>query len=136
MIRIVNYLKHHRQFALYTLIGLSGVSIDVAFFFILFNIVNLEKNLATFISLTCAITNNFVWNVVFNFKVRDRLKQRFLRFYLVGLTGFALTALFFLVFTDWIGISANITKLISLLPILLLQYTINKLWSFRNHEEI
>jgi putative flippase GtrA len=136
MKKLINLARAHRQFLFYSLIGISGVSIDVVVFFLLYNTFHIDKNFATFISLSLAISNNFTWNTIFNFKKRDKLMSRFIKFYIVGLSGFLLTALFFLVLTDWLGISANVTKLVSLLPILVLQYTINKVWSFKNYEEI
>ena len=136
MKRIRRVLDTHKQFIFYSIIGVSGVCIDVMLFFILYNFFNFEKNIATFLSLTVAITNNFIWNIKYNFKVDNKIFKRFSKFYIVGLTGFIVTALLFLILTDWLGISANITKLVSLLPILILQYTINKLWSFKNYEKI
>lgn len=123
--------KLDREFILYATIGLSGVLLDVLVFFVLFNIVGLDKVLATFISISLAITNNFLLNVFFNFKTKDQLLKRYLRFYLVGLSGIILTALIFFIFVDLVKLGANLVKIGSLLPVLLLQYSLNKHWSFR-----
>src|SRR4051794_36029473 len=123
-------IRSSRQFFLYALIGASGVLLDLAVFFVLFDLVHLDKFVATGISTTAGITNSFVWNARYNFRVGDRLAQRFVRFYVVGLGGLALTAALFAVFVDALGWDANLVKVLSLAPVLLVQYTANKRWSF------
>jgi putative flippase GtrA len=123
--------KLSRTFVTYTIIGLSGVTLDVVIFYALYNWVGLDKMVATFISISIAITNNFLLNTYFNFKVTDRLLGRFARFYTVGLAGIILTDAIFAIFVDRAGMNANLVKIGSLLPVLLLQYSLNKHWSFR-----
>lgn len=126
--------KPSRQFILYAVIGVSGVTLDVVLFMLLFNMLHVNEELATFISISAAITNNFLLNTYLNFKVKDNLWRRYMRFYLVGLSGILLTDLLFLIFVDHLYINANYVKIGSLLPVLLLQYSLNKRWSFK--EEI
>lgn len=120
----------YRQFLLYAIIGASGVTIDLATFFVLFNVVGIHESLATAISTSLGIVNNFAWNRHFNFRVHDQWFRRFLRFYAVGLSGIVLTVGMFHVFATWMGVSPNLVKVASLLPVLVLQYTLNKLWTF------
>ncbi len=116
---------------LYVVIGMSGVTLDVVLFMVLFNLLHINEELATFISISAAITNNFLLNTYLNFKMKDKLWSRYVRFYLVGLTGILLTDLLFFIFVDHLHINANYVKIGSLLPVLLLQYSLNKRWSFR-----
>lgn len=121
----------NRQFLLYAIIGVSGVLLDLAVFFILFNLVHIDKNVATTISTSAGITNNFFWNAHHNFKMTDRMLRRFLQFYSVGLSGIVLTIIIFQIFVNGLGWSANIVKVLSLGPVLVLQYLLNKGWTFR-----
>ncbi|GAA4611466.1 GtrA family protein [Saccharopolyspora hordei] len=114
----------------YAVIGASGVLLDYLLFLLLFNVAGLHEQLANAISTTAGITNNFLLNAWFNFRKRDRLLVRFLRFYAVGLTGIALTFLLLGVFSGWLGVDPNLVKAGSLPAVLLLQYTVNKKWSF------
>lgn len=123
-------IRTSRQFLLYTLIGVSSVLLDLAVFFVLFNAVHVDKFAATAVSTTAGITNSFVWNARYNFQVTDRLAARFVRFYAVGLAGLALTAALFAVFVDVFGFDANVVKVASLAPVLVVQFTANKRWSF------
>lgn len=112
-------------------IGVSGVTLDLILFMVLYNIFHINEQLATWVSISAAITNNFLLNTFLNFKVKDHLLRRFARFYAVGLCGILLTSLLFLVFVDALDINANIVKIASLVPVLLLQYSLNKRWSFK-----
>ncbi|MBW8701328.1 hypothetical protein MBT84_17115 [Streptomyces sp. MBT84] len=119
-----------RQLVRYTVIGGSGVALDMAVFLLLHNWAGMNEQIANVLSTTLAITNNFILNALFTFERRDRLVVRFLRFYAVGLTGIVLTDLLFLVFTDALGIDANYVKAGSLPLVLALQFVLNRKWSF------
>jgi putative flippase GtrA len=119
-----------RQLLSYTLIGGSGVVLDLVVFLLLHNAAGMNEQFANAISTTLGIANNFVLNARFTFERRDRLVVRFLRFYAVGLTGIALTNLLFLAFTDGLGIDANMIKAASLPLVLALQFVLNRKWSF------
>ncbi|MFF7565362.1 GtrA family protein [Streptomyces pseudovenezuelae] len=119
-----------RQLLSYTLIGGSGVALDLVAFLLLHNAAGMNEQIANAISTTLGIANNFALNARFTFERRDRLVVRFLRFYAVGLTGIALTNLLFLAFTDGLGIDANLIKAGSLPLVLALQFVLNRKWSF------
>jgi putative flippase GtrA len=119
-----------RQLVRYTLIGGSGVVLDLVAFLLLHNTAGMDEQLANALSTTLGIANNFVLNARFTFERRDRLVVRFLRFYAVGLTGIVLTNLLFLAFTDGLGIDANVVKAASLPLVLALQFVLNRKWSF------
>ncbi|MEV0055046.1 GtrA family protein [Saccharopolyspora shandongensis] len=119
-----------RSLLLYAVIGASGVLLDYLLFLLLFNAAGLHEQLANAISTTAGITNNFVLNTLFNFRKRDRIVVRFLRFYAVGVAGIALTFVLLQVFSGWLGIDPNLVKAGSLPVVLIFQYSINKKWSF------
>ncbi|MFG2726778.1 GtrA family protein [Streptomyces canus] len=119
-----------RQLLRYTLIGGSGVALDLVVFLLLHNLTGMNEQFANALSTTLAIAGNFALNARFTFERRDRLVVRFLRFYAVGLTGIALTNVLFLAFTDGLGIDANLVKAGSLPLVLALQFVLNRKWSF------
>lgn len=119
-----------RSLIIYTLIGASGVALDFCVFLLLFNVFGIHPQISNAISITAGIVNNFTLNALFNFRKRDRILTRFVRFYAVGLAGIALTFLLLQVFSGFLGISPNIVKACSLPLVLIFQYTINKKWSF------
>ncbi len=125
--------RKYRNFILYSIIGVSGVAIDFVLFLILFNIFNFDKSLSTIVSTTAGITNNFIWNSVLNFKVKDRIISRFISFYGIGILGLTLTLVIFVVFVDLFTYNANFIKLISIIIVVIVQYTLNKNISFKEN---
>ena len=119
-----------RSLVLYTVIGGSGVLLDYGLFLVLFNAAGLHEQVANALSTTAGITNNFVLNALLNFRKRDRILVRFLRFYAVGLAGIGLTFVLLQVFSGLLGVDPNLVKAGSLPVVLLFQYTINRKWSF------
>ncbi len=120
----------YRSFVLYQLIGVSGVVLDLVLFLVLYNVVGLHEQVATAISTSAGITNNFLLNSFFNFRKRDGMLRRFARFYTVGLLGIGLVAVLLLVFHSWLGIDANVVKIASMPVVAVFQFFLNKRWSF------
>lgn len=123
--------RRNRQFILYVIIGCSGVMLDVIVFLILFNWFLIDKNIATIISTFVGMTNNFIWNSLFNFKITTNPFRRLLQFYAVGSVGIVLTIGLFRLFTDTLGADANMVKIGSLIVVLTVQFILNKYWTFR-----
>jgi putative flippase GtrA len=124
-------LSVHREFLLYAAIGMTGVALDLVAFLFLFNAVGLTEFVATFLSTTLGIGNNFLLNVRFNFRTRDRLLQRFLRFYVVGGAGILLTFGLFALLSGAAGWDPNLVKVLSLPVVLVFQFVLNKKWTFQ-----
>ena len=61
-----------RQFVAYSLIGVMGLSIDLIGFYFMSSVLKWHYLLANGISVYSAITHNFLWNALVNFKTKDR----------------------------------------------------------------
>lgn len=122
--------KSRQTFLKYSLVGVSGIAIDALVFALLVFTLNVHPALATIISTSCGITNNFLWNALYNFKTKDNLWRRFAAFYGVGLAGIVASALIVLLFADIFAIDPLAVKLFSLPPIVIGQYFLNKRYSF------
>jgi putative flippase GtrA len=122
--------QQYRNFVLYQLIGVSGVLLDLVLFLVLYNVLGIHEQVATAISTSAGITNNFLLNSYLNFRKRDGMLRRFARFYSVGLLGIGLVAVLLLVFHSWLGVDANIVKIASMPVVAVLQFFLNKRWSF------
>ncbi|GAA3364132.1 GtrA family protein [Saccharopolyspora gregorii] len=119
-----------RALVLYGIIGVSGVTLDYLVFLLLFNTCGLHEQLANAISTSVGIANNFALNAWLNFRTRDRLLVRFARFYSVGLAGMAVTFLLLHLGSGLLGVTPNLVKAAAIPLVVLLQYLINKRWSF------
>lgn len=124
-------LQKRRQFIIYSVIGICGVSVDFGIFFVLHNFFNFDAQAANLVSTPIAITNNFIWNVVFNFKTKDKLVQRYLSFFAVGMVGLVITATIIEIFVNRLQVNANIVKLGSIVIVVLVQYNLNRLITFK-----
>jgi len=127
---LLDLYENHRNFFWYSVIGISGVALDYITFLILFNAVGLDKNVANVISTSLGITNNFFWNAFLNFKKTDKLLVRFFTFYAVGIVGLLLTSLMFVLFVDLLKIDANLVKACSIVVVVIVQYGLNRKFSF------
>jgi putative flippase GtrA len=120
----------HRQFLLYCLIGATGVTIDVVLFALGTKVLGLGVLLANFLAISIAIINNFLLNAKFNFKVKDKLFGRFLSFYAVGLLGIGLSQVLIYIFFYLVGLEELTAKALTLPPVLVFQFALNKKFSF------
>lgn len=124
------FIKNHRQFLIYSIIGASGATIDLLAFLALYNLFGVSATISTAISISLGIINNFILNAYLNFKVRDKLLQRFVSFYSVGLFGLLVSVAIIALLNGVFGINANAAKIASIPIIVVLQYALNKNISF------
>ncbi|MFW5719728.1 MAG: GtrA family protein [Candidatus Dojkabacteria bacterium] len=132
---LLHEIKNRRTFIIYAIIGMSGVILDYLLFLVLFNVAGINEIIATIISTSAGIVNNFIWNALVNFKVRDRLLRRFFLFYAVGGVGIALTAGILYIFSGRLGFDVNLVKLLSIVIVVIVQYNLNKYVSFKSITE-
>lgn len=128
-----NLLKN-RNFILYVIIGLSGATIDFVAFLIFHNIFGVQPTIASFLSVSLGIVNNFIFNSRHNFKVTDKLWNRFANFYSIGLGGALLSVLIIFCLYNLLGVNAVSAKLLTIAPVVLLQYFLNIKFSFKLKE--
>lgn len=138
MINKLKYLlQKHRTLLLYGAIGLTGALIDLLFFLFFHYVLRISPSLASFLSVSIGILNNFIINSRYNFNVSDKLIRRFLNFYLIGLGGAIASSLIIFILYNGLGIDATIAKIITIPPVVLTQYILNKKLSFQdNHTDL
>lgn len=116
-------------FIKYAVIGVSGVVIDFILYTILVNL-GLSPVIASVLSVSAGIVNNFFLNAYFNFRKTSSLGRRFISFYLIGFTGVIMSVLFIYVLHNIFGFDPIVAKLVSVLPIIIFQFLFNKSISF------
>jgi len=126
-------LGPQRQLLLYAGIGLSGATLDFLAFLLL-TALGVLPVVATGLSVSLGIINNFILNAKFNFKVHDRLLSRFAKFYAVGLTGVVTSMLMVWVLTEFAGFGGVLAKLLTIPPVVLGQFLVNRAVTFRTLE--
>lgn len=145
--KITELIKQKRSFILYILIGFTGLTLDLISFVVMVRIFHINEFIANPISMSVGIINNFFINAFVNFKKTDRLLMRFLSFYLVGIVGIFVGNTFLWFFNGVIGgyVGAVLTwispvvakyqlelvKAVSIVFIAIMQYFLNKRFSFK-----
>lgn len=127
--------SQHRTAVLYFAIGINAAAIDLIVYLVLFNLVSLPAVVSTIVSVSAATVFGFIMNIIFNFKVYDKLFLRFLSYSSVSGVGIVLSAGFLYFFHDVAGFDGNLIKVLSLPVIFLTQYLLNKTISFRKSKK-
>ena len=126
-----NLIFQNRQFLLYCIIGLSGTTLDFGVYSLLLKTGLLEYQAANVIGYASGTMLSFILNARFNFRVTDRIAQRLVCFFGVALVGLTISAgLLHWLVTDC-GFNKYLSKLATLFVIMLVQYNLNRWFSFR-----
>jgi putative flippase GtrA len=125
-------VSKHWNFLFYSLIGVSGASLDYILFVGLHSAVGLNIYLANTLSVTAGISNNFFLNAFLNFKSSDKLFRRFAFFYATGIAGLLLSNALLHVGVERLHLNAPLVKFVSIFFVVLLQYNLNKSLAFKN----
>lgn len=132
--RALQLVRTQRHFVLYCVIGASGATLDYLIFLGLSAWTPISPVLASGISVSAGIVNNFILNVWFNFRDRTHLFKRFVAFYAVGFAGVLLSMLIIYVAHDRMGVAPWLAKLISIPIVVIAQFWLNKSVAFGDIE--
>ncbi len=136
---IINVLYVHeprfkvlKRFVVYAIIGFSGLSMDMLLFYLLAIVLNVNVYISNFFSMALGFTNNFFWNAHFNFKKKDRLFNRYIKFASIAIFGIFISNVIIYIFYNLLGFSEIASKLISIIIIVIIQFYLNSKITFRN----
>ncbi|MDR2468216.1 MAG: UDP-galactopyranose mutase [Spirochaetaceae bacterium] len=119
-----------RQIVLYGIIGSFCVSLDSTLF-ILLRKMHIDAYFSNFISVNAGMFTSFLLNTFVNFKMKDRLRVRALRFFTVGYGGLALSMCILFIGKTIFHQKDEIVKIFSVFIVASFQFTCNKLFTFR-----
>ena len=120
-----------RNLILYGIIGCFTSGLDFVVFTILSKYIGIYYIVANCISVLVGITTSFILNRSFNFKVKDKIGQRFVIFITVGLCGLVLSNIILYVGVDMLQGGKTIVKIISIIFVVFFQFLLNKFVTFR-----
>ena len=124
-------LSEKRQFILYCLIGVSGVTLDFGTYSLLIRTRLLDYQAANAIGYASGTLLSFVLNARFNFRVTDRIAMRLASFFGVAFLGWLVSAALLSLLVGHCGFDKYLSKFATLVVVVLLQYNLNRLFSFR-----
>lgn len=141
-----------RQLIIYSIVGGVGFVIDFGVFYLLNNFLEVQypfapiasdlvnnslttetinTNTSHIISSILAITNNFILNSYFTFKVTDHKLKRFLSFFGIAAVGLIISTSLLTFFIQTLGLSDMLGKLIATCIVAILQFGFNKFFTFK-----
>ena len=132
MIDLIKKLyKKFRNLILYGVIGSSSALLDFTIFTILTELCGIYYLIANCISVTCGLTNSFILNRKYNFKVTDKTLKRAVMFFFVGFCGLLINSTLLYVFINYAHFITPVAKLCAIVIEVLLQFTVNSLVTFK-----
>src|SRR5277367_4268567 len=106
-------IRRNRQFALYCVIGVCGVTLDFSVYSLLVRFANLRVQPANAIGYSAGTVLSFALNSRFNFKTRDWITLRFLSFCVVGFLGWSASAWTLSVLINRYGCNKYLAKILT-----------------------
>lgn len=126
-----NFLFQNRQFFLYCVIGVSGTLLDFTIYSALVHARLLDYQAANAIGYASGTLLSFTLNARFNFRVTDRLARRLVCFFGVALLGWSISAGLLHWLIGGYGFNKYLSKMATLVAVMLVQYNLNRWFSFR-----
>lgn len=118
------------QIIKYAFFGGFGVLTDIIFYFLLVsNEVNYQ--LANFVGYFAGTLISFFLNRSYTFKVKDKVIQRIIKFFLVAFLGYICSTGVLYILIELIELDKMLSKLITLFFVLIIQFTLNKKITFK-----
>lgn len=131
---LLNLFIKYQKLIQYFFIGISAAVIDVVVFWFLFNWFDYSATASTAVSIALATIWGFTFNAFFNFKVSDRLFRRLFSYSFVSFVGLVLSTVVLYFSVDKWGFDGNAIKILTLPLVFLVQYTLNKTFTFNMKE--
>lgn len=128
---ISNIYNKFRNLILYGIIGGISSGLDFLIYYLLVNIVGIHYLIANTCSILIGITTSFTLNRYYNFKVKDKTKQRFVIFLCVGLFGLLISTMILYICIQQLKLDELLSKLLSIVFVVVMQFIINKNITFK-----
>jgi dolichol-phosphate mannosyltransferase len=131
-------LHSSKTFIKFAVVGLSGVIVNLGIFTLLLQ-ANVNKYIASPISIEVSIITNFLLNNYWTFRSRkshDRLRIKGLKFNAVSLVSLGVSYTTFVILSVLFPETAPaVHQLIGIAPAMLINYFLNSYWTFKHAPE-
>lgn len=128
---IKKFIKKFRNLILYGIIGTLSSSLDFVTYTMLVKLISLNYIFSNCLSVLVGICVSFTLNRKYNFKVKDNTIRRFMIFLSVGISGMLLSNLILYLLIDIYKLNEIISKLLSIVFVVIIQFILNKYITFK-----
>jgi putative flippase GtrA len=130
---VKDFLLQKRQFLLYCIIGFSGVGLHTIIYCCLVKTETLAVQPANAIGYASGTLLTFILNARYNFKTSDKTALRLASFFSVAFLGWCVSAALLHLLVDKMAINKILALFPTIFLVVLLQYNLNRLVSFRKN---
>ncbi len=127
---MITLVLKYRNFLLYGIIG----AISAGFDFIVYSLltcISIDILISNVISVHCGMLCSFILNREFNFRVKDKVGHRFIRFYLIDLLGLAISTGALYLAVNQFNLDPKLSKLCTIGVVACFQFVLTKLIIFK-----
>ena len=124
-------LLQKKQFLLYCVIGASGVTLDFGIYSLLVKTRLRDYQAANAVGYSSGTLLSFILNARFNFRVTDKIPLRLTSFFSIAFLGWLVSAGLLHLLIGRFNFDKYLSKFATLIVVVLLQYNLNRLLSFR-----
>nr|WP_301539118.1 GtrA family protein [Nocardioides sp. zg-1230] len=114
----------------YGIFGGVGAMTDLGTYLVLVHGMAMPPVASNIVSVCCGIAVSFTLNSRFTFSRQDRRHVRLVRFFVVGLTGLAISTALLAVLVHAVHLAPFWAKLLTVPPVVLGQFLTNRSWTF------
>jgi putative flippase GtrA len=119
-----------RRLLRFALVGGSNTLVTVLSYSLLIEL-GLPYLAAAVIGYAAGILNGYTWNRIWTFETGPFHLPEFSRYVVVQASGLALNLLLLLVLIEGLGMPRGFAEILSVVPIVLVTYSLNRSWTFR-----
>lgn len=120
-----------RNLILYGIIGSCSSGLDFLLYTLFVEVFGWHYILSNCISVLAGITTSFTLNRNYNFKIKDKTRQRFAIFLTIGLCGMMVSNLILYLCIDIFSWNKIVSKLLSIVLVVIFQFILNKYITFK-----
>ncbi|MCF7800621.1 MAG: GtrA family protein [Candidatus Marinimicrobia bacterium] len=128
--------KFGKRVVLFSIVGVSGIVVNMGILWILTHFVNIHYALASPLAIELSIINNFIWNDRFTWRGRRRARKLniwngLLRFNIVSWIAGSMNWLLLILFTEVAGIYYLWANLLAIAIAAAMNFFLNEKWTFK-----
>ena len=120
-----------RNLILYGIIGSCSSGLDFLLYTLFVEVFGWHYIFSNCISVLAGISTSFTLNRNYNFKIKDKTRQRFALFLTIGLCGMMISNLILYLCGDILNWNKIVSKLLSIVLVVVFQFILNKYITFK-----
>lgn len=123
--------SNFRNLILYGIIGTCSSGLDFLLYTLFVEVFGWHYILSNCFSVLAGITTSFTLNRNYNFRIKDKTRQRFAIFLTIGLCGMLFSNFILYLCIDVVAWNKIVSKLLSIVLVVVFQFLLNKYITFK-----